>query len=124
MRLICILYAESIKQFGSRNKIMRRGDIVQLRQPIQIRSSHLEEFTHGIIAARIKMKVESPPNELQPSKPTIKELIIYLYNPETCKICLDEDGVPILFDVQLNEVDLFKAIKKRTDEIQDEGDTT
>jgi hypothetical protein len=103
---------------------MRRGDIVQLRQPIQIHSSHLEEFTHGIIAARIKTKVEPSPDVPPLSKSTIKELIIYLYNPETCKICLDEDGVPILFDVQLDEVDLFKAIKKRTDEIQDEGDIT
>lgn len=103
---------------------MRRGDIVQLRQPIQIRSSHVEEFTHGIIAARIKTKVELPSNEPPHSKSTIKELIIYLYNPETCKICLDEDGVPILFDVQLDAVNLFKAVKKRTDEIQDEGDIT
>lgn len=101
---------------------MRRGDIVQLRQPIQIRSSHLEEFTHGIIAARIKTKVEPLPDVSPRSKPIVKELIIYLYNPETFKICLDEDGVPILFDVQLSEVDLFKAIKKRTDEIQEEGE--
>jgi hypothetical protein len=101
---------------------MRRGDIVQLKQPIQIRSSHLENFTHGIIAARIKTKIEQPPEENSRSKSSVKELILYLYNPETCKICLDEDGVPILFDVQLNEVALFKAVKERTDEIQDEAD--
>ncbi|WP_404783225.1 hypothetical protein [Altericista sp. CCNU0014] len=99
---------------------MRRGDIVQLKQPIQIRSSYLEEFTHGIIAARIKTKADRLPDEPSSSKSTIEELIIYAYNPETRKICLEEDGVPILFDVRISEVALFKAVKNRTDEIQDE----
>jgi hypothetical protein len=102
---------------------MRRGDIVQLKQPIQIHSTRFEEFTHGIIAARIKAKADRPLAEPSPSKAAVKELIVYLYNPETYKICLDEDGVPILFDVQLNEVDLFRAVKKRTDEIEDEAPT-
>lgn len=99
---------------------MRRGDIVKLREPIEIHSAYFEEFTHGIIAARIKTKAVQPPDESSPSKATVKELIVYLYNPVTCKICLDEGGVPILFDVQLDEVELFKAVKKRTDEVLDE----
>jgi hypothetical protein len=101
---------------------MRRGDIVQLGQTIQIHSTRFEEFTHGIIAARIKAKAEKASTEPLSPKPTVKELIVYLYNPETAKICLDEDGLPILFDVQTSEVTLFKAVKKRPDEIQDEVD--
>jgi hypothetical protein len=101
---------------------MRRGDIVQLREAIQINSGDFEEFTHGIIAARIKAQAEHPQEEFSLSKTRVKELIVYLYNPDTSKICLDEEGVPILFDVQLGEVDLFKAVKKRTDEIQVEDD--
>ena len=101
---------------------MRRGDIVQLKQAIQINSGNFEQFTHGIIAARIKMQAEHQQEEVPLTKAIVKELIIYLYNPDTSKICLDEEGVPILFDVQLGEVDLFKAVKKRTDEIQVEDD--
>jgi hypothetical protein len=97
---------------------MRRGDIVQLRQAIQINPGKFEEFTHGIIAARIKSQAEHQQEATSPAKATVKELIIYLYNPATSKICLDEEGVPILFDVQLSEVDLFKAVKKRADESQ------
>lgn len=101
---------------------MRRGDIVRLRQAIQLKAGKFEEFTHGIIAARIKVKTEHPPEETPLAKLTVKELIIYLYDPDTSKICLDEEGVPILFDVELNEVDLFKAVKKRADDIQTEDD--
>jgi hypothetical protein len=101
---------------------MRRGDIVRLRQAIQIDAGKYEEFTHGIIAARIKTKVENHPEEPALAKATVKELIIYLYDPNTSKICLDEEGVPILFDVELSEVELFKAVKKRVDDIQDEDD--
>jgi hypothetical protein len=101
---------------------MRRGDIVLLRQAIQINSGKFEEFTHGIIAARIKTRVEDQQKESPLTKATVKELIIYLYDPDTSKICLDEEGVPILFDVELSEVELFKAVKKRADDIQAEDD--
>jgi hypothetical protein len=96
---------------------MRRGDIVRLRQPLQINTANMEEFTHGIIAARIKIEARPLQAESLLPKATVKELIIYLYNPKTCKICLDEEGVPIFFDLQLDEVDLFKAVKKHTGEI-------
>jgi hypothetical protein len=102
---------------------MRRGDIVRLKQPIQLNTGNFEEFTHGIIAARIKTKAGQQQGEPTALKDIVKELIIYLYDPETSKICLDEEGVPILFDLQLNEVDLFKAVKKRTDAIQDKDDS-
>ncbi len=102
---------------------MRRGDIVRLRQAIQINSGEFEEFTHGIIAARIKTQAENQQEGSPLTKAIVKELILYLYNPDTSKICLDEEGVPILFDVQLSEVDLFKAVKKRADEIQAEDDS-
>jgi hypothetical protein len=97
---------------------VRRGDIVRLEKAIQINSGKFEEFTHGIIAARIKTQTEHQQSGAPHKKATVKELIIYLYNPETSKICLDEAGVPILFDVQLSEVELFQWVKKRTDEIQ------
>ena len=100
---------------------MRRGDIVRLGETIQIHSTQPEEFTHGIIAARIKSKGEQPQTDAL-QKSTVKELIVYLYSPESAKICLDEDGVPILFDVHVSEVTLFKSVKKRSDEIQDESD--
>jgi hypothetical protein len=102
---------------------MRRGDIVRLKQPLQINTGNFEEFTHGIIAARIKTKAGQKQDETAALKDIVKELIIYLYDPATSKICLDEEGVPILFDLQLNEVDLFKAVKKRTDAIQDKDDS-
>jgi hypothetical protein len=101
---------------------MRRGDIVRLRQPLQINAGCLEEFTHGIIAARIKNEADPLQAESPLTKAIVKELIIYLYNPKTYKICLDEEGVPILFDLQLDEVDLFKAVKKHTDEILADAD--
>lgn len=96
---------------------MRRGDIVSLRKPLCINEGYIEKFTHGIIAARIKS--ESEPLQVKPkdAKAPVKELIIYLYNPETCKICLDEGGFPILFDLQLDEVDLVKTVKKYNDEV-------
>jgi hypothetical protein len=103
-------------------RFMRRGDIVRLRQAIEINAGKYEEFTHGIIAARIKTKVENRPEESALAKATVKELIIYLYDPDTSKICLDEEGVPILFDVELGEVELFKAVKKRADDIQARDD--
>jgi hypothetical protein len=96
---------------------MRRGDIVSLRKPLCINEGYLEEFTHGIIAARIKTETEPLQAESPDTKATVKELIIYLYNPETYKICLDEEGVPILFDLQLDEVDLVKAVKEHIDEV-------
>lgn len=101
---------------------MRRGDIVRLKQAIQIKSGKFEEFTHGIIAARIKMQDEHQQRGTSSTKATVKELIIYLYEPDTSKICLDEEGVPILFDVEISEVDLFKAVKKLVNEISLEGD--
>jgi hypothetical protein len=102
---------------------MRRGDIVQLKQAIRINSGKFEEFTHGIITARIKTQAKLPQEDLPLPNVTVKELILYLYNPDTSQICLDEVGVPILFGVQLNEVDLFKSVKKITDEIQAEDDS-
>ncbi len=101
---------------------MRRGDIVHLKQAIQINSGNFEEFTHGIIAARIKTPDEHQQKGTSFTKATVKELIIYLFDPDTSKICLDEEGVPILFDVKISEVDLFKAVKKLVDEISLEGD--
>ncbi|MGB8701882.1 MAG: hypothetical protein WCD18_20900 [Thermosynechococcaceae cyanobacterium] len=102
---------------------MRRGDIVQLKQAIQIHAGKFEEFTHGIVAARIKTKADQGQEVPPLIKATVKELIVYLYNPDTQKICLDEEGVPILFDVQLGEVNLFKQVKKRENEIQDGDDS-
>jgi hypothetical protein len=99
---------------------MRRGDIVQLGQLIQIHATQPEEFTHGIIAARIKSKAENTSADSSAPKSTVKELIVYLYNPVTAKICLDEDGLPILFDVQSSEVTLFKSVKKHSNEIQED----
>jgi hypothetical protein len=101
---------------------MRRGDIVRLKQAIQIHAGKFEEFTHGIVVARIKTKADPSQGEIPLTKAIVKELMVYLYNPDTHKICLDEDGVPILFDVQLGEVDLFKQVKKRADEMPDEED--
>jgi hypothetical protein len=99
---------------------MRRGDIVILRKPLCINEGYIEKFTYGIIAARIKAETEPLHVKSQDTKATVKELIIYLYNPETCKICLDEEGFPILFDLQLDEVDLVKAVKKYNDEVLEE----
>lgn len=98
---------------------MRRGDIVRLLHPLKIHTDGFEEFTHGVIAARIKAeKIPQEQGNASFNKATIKELIIYLYNPETYRICLDEEGVPILFNLRLDEVELFKAIKKHSKEIQ------
>jgi hypothetical protein len=63
-------------------RFMRRGDIVRLRQAIQINADKIEEFTHGIIAARIKTKTEHGSEEPPIKKATVKELIIYLYDPD------------------------------------------
>jgi hypothetical protein len=102
--------------------IVRRGDIVRLKQAIQIKSGKFEEFTHGIIAARIKTQDEHQQKDTSSTKATVKELIIYLYEPDTSKICLDEEGVPILFDVEVSEVELIKTVRKLADEISLEGD--
>jgi hypothetical protein len=89
---------------------MRRGDIVSLRKPLCINEGYIEKFTHGIIAARIKSETEPLQVKFPDAKAPVKELIIYLYNPETCKICLDEGGFPILFDLQLDELRQSKNI--------------
>ena len=91
---------------------MRRGDIVKLRQPHQILTVSIEVYTHGIIAARIKAESQAKANPQSNAKPAVKELIVYLYNPESAKLSIDEEGVPVLFDFHLNEVELFKAVKE------------
>jgi hypothetical protein len=87
---------------------MRRGDIVYLKKKHPLNSSS-EEYTYGIIAARIKDIQDS---SLQDIQPPVKDLIVYLYNPTTSKICLDELGIPILFGFDINEVELYKAVKQ------------
>jgi hypothetical protein len=93
---------------GSSAGFMRRGDIIHLKKkhPLDTQS---EEYTHGIIAARIK---EAPNNHSEACQPLVKDLIVYLYNPETSKICLDEFGIPVLFSFDVNEVELYKAVKQ------------
>lgn len=90
---------------------MRRGDIVQLKHPHQIQPDNREVYTHGIIAARIKADSQTTPNNRTGAKPVVKELIVYLYNLESAVLCIDEEGVPILFDFHLSEVELYKAVK-------------
>lgn len=90
---------------------MRRGDIVKLKTSFQISPENLEEYTHGIIAARIKQPV-NPSGEEEPDPlKKIKDLILYLYNPAQSKICLDEAGIPVLFEFALSEVELYEAVK-------------
>lgn len=91
---------------------MRRGDIVRLRHPHQIQSDNTEVYTHGIIAARIKTDPQTVSNSQSGAKPVVKELIVYLYNRESTKLCIDDFGVPILFDFHLNEVELYKMVKE------------
>ncbi len=91
---------------------MRRGDIVRLKYPHQIQPDSTEVYTHGIIAARIKAEIQTTSNHQSGAKPVVKELIVYLYNPESAKLCIDEEGVPILFDFYLSEVELYKAVKE------------
>ncbi|KAI9129102.1 hypothetical protein [Acaryochloris sp. CCMEE 5410] len=42
--------------------MMRRGDIVKLRQPHQIQTDSIEVYTHGIIAARVKAESQATAN--------------------------------------------------------------
>lgn len=91
---------------------MRRGDIVKLNNPHQIQANTVGVYTHGIIAARIKAESQARFTPQSNGKPAVKELIVYLYNPESAKLCIDEDGVPILFDFGLSEVELFRAVQE------------
>lgn len=90
--------------------LMRRGDVIQLKKKHPL-DSQSEEYTHGIIAARIK---DTQDLSLQTKQPPVKDLIVYLYNPETSKICLDEFGIPVLFSFDVDEVELYRAVKQES----------
>ncbi|PZD70841.1 hypothetical protein C1752_08983 [Acaryochloris thomasi RCC1774] len=87
---------------------MRRGDIVRLTNTYSL-NPQLAEYTHGIIAARVKL--DAQPLSKKSSDVVVKELVVYLYCPKSSRICLDESGIPALFSFAVDEVELYQAIK-------------
>ena len=56
-------------------------------------------------------------------RPFLRDIVNRQVNdPDNSKSCLDEEGVPILFDVEIRKVDLFKTVRKLADDISLEGD--
>lgn len=98
---------------------IKPGDIVRLLQPFRAERYSFREYAFGIVAGVVRNGLTSSEisqllwncqQTTQRHQLGADELVIYLYDPDSSTIYLDQFGVSALFSFDSDEVELSKAI--------------
>ena len=104
---------------GREARKIKPGDIVRLLQPFRPERYCFRKYAFGVVAGVVRDDHRRSKNHqslwnskqvAQGNQPGWDELIVYLYEPDSSTVYMDEFGVKALFSFDSNEVALYKAI--------------
>jgi hypothetical protein len=99
---------------------IKPGDIVRLLQPFRPKRHGFQEYAFAIVAGVVRDGSNRSKNyqSISDSEHTAEGyqsgwdgLVVYLYDPASSRIYVDQFGVKALFSFDFDEVVLYKAIQ-------------
>lgn len=110
-----------MKQLGTGQEAreIKPGDVVRLLQPFRPERYCLRKYTFGIIAGVVRDDRRSASASWNQQtaaghQPEGDELVVYLYEPNSATIYVDQFGIKALFSFGYHEVELYRAIETRS----------
>ncbi len=102
-----------------KNSAIKPGDIVRLLQPFRAERYSFREYAFGLVAgvitdastrSKITKAIGESISTAQTHQPESKQLVVYLYEPDSSTTYIDQFGDRALFSFDWDEVELYKAI--------------
>jgi hypothetical protein len=83
--------------------VMEIGDIVRLKRSFRPRPEEFKEYRFAIVVGLVQNGIEGTE---QPTSTETREILVYLYDPETSTTYTDELGMQAVFLFRLDEVEV------------------
>jgi hypothetical protein len=78
---------------------MKIGDIVRLKKPFKPVIGNTQEYFFAVIAGLVRH------NSSEVEESDILEIIVYLYDPKSSQIYIDEFGTEAMYSIHPNEIE-------------------
>lgn len=98
---------------------IKPGDIVRLLKPFKPERYSYREYAFGIVVGVVTdtttsqnhQSISDSKQTTQNHQPGLEGFVVYLYEPSSSAIYVDQFGVKALYSFDSNEVELYRAIQ-------------